>query len=72
MTKGFGGFVNKNEVNNSGKAKIIVDDEEYKNLMRDYKRVKKYMRSPIFQVKTMDGTEEYVSKLIEESKDISL
>lgn len=71
MTKGFGGFVNNNDSNKSGKAKIIIDDEEYKNLMRDYKKIKKYMKSPIFQIKTIDGTEEYVSKLIEESKDIN-
>lgn len=72
MTKGFGGFVNTNDSNKSGKAQIIIDDEEYKNLMRDYKKIKKYMKSPIFQIKTMDGTEKYVSKLIEESKDINL
>ena len=72
MTKGFGGFTNNNDSNKSGKAQIIIDDEEYKNLMRDYKKIKKYMKSPIFQIKTMDGTEKYVSKLIEESKDINL
>jgi hypothetical protein len=72
MTKGFGGFVEKNKINADGKAKIIIDDEEYKNLMRDYKKIKKYMKSPLFQVKTMDGTETYVSKLIEESKDLNM
>lgn len=68
MTKG---FANKEKFDSDGKAKIIIDDEEYKNLMRDYKKIKKYMRSPIFHVKSMDGTEEYVNKLIEESKDIN-
>lgn len=72
MTKGFGGFVEKNKINADGKARIIIDDEEYKSLMRDYKKIKKYMKSPLFQVKTMDGTETYVSKLIEESKDLNM
>lgn len=72
MTKGFGGFVEKSKINGDGKARIIIDDEEYKSLMRDYKKIKKYMKSPLFQVKTMDGTETYVSKLIEESKDLNM
>lgn len=73
MTKGFGEFTN-NKTNDSkeGKAKITIDQREVDNLLKEYKRIKKYMRSSLFEVKTMDGTEELVSKLIEESKDIDL
>lgn len=73
MTKGFGGFTN-NDVDDSrdGKAKVTIDQREVDNLLKEYKKIKKYMKSSIFQIKTMDGTEEMVSKLIEEAKDIDL
>ncbi len=38
-------------------------------LVKKYKKVKKYQKSNLFAVKTMDGTEDYVSKLIEEGQD---
>jgi len=73
MSKGFSGFT-KNNIDDSkdGKAKITIDQREVDNLLKEYKKIKKYMRSPLFQVKTMDGTEDYVSKLVEEFKDIDL
>jgi len=73
MTKGFGGFTN-NDVDDSrdGKAKVTIDQHEVDNLLKEYKKIKKYMKSSLFQIKTMDGTEEMVSKLIEEAKDIDL
>lgn len=73
MTKGFGGFTNNNvDDSRDGKAKVTIDQREVDNLLKEYKKIKKYMRSPLFQVKTMDGTENFVSKLVEESKDIDL
>jgi hypothetical protein len=73
MTKGFGGFTNNNvDDSRDGKAKVTIDQHEVDNLLKEYKKIKKYMRSPLFQVKTMDGTENYVSKLVEEAKDVDL
>jgi hypothetical protein len=73
MTKGFGGFTNNNvDDSKDGKAKVTIDQREVDNLLKEYKKIKKYMRSPLFQVKTMDGTENYVSKLVEEAKDVDL
>lgn len=54
------------------KAKVVVNKEELNKIVRQYKKAKKYMRSSIFTVKTMDGTEEYISGLIDESDDPSL
>ena len=73
MTKGFGEFTN-NDIDDSkdGKAKVIIDQAEVDNLLRDYKKLKKYMRSPIFELKKMDGTETLISELLEEAKDIDL
>lgn len=73
MTKGFGGFTNNNvDDSRDGKAKVTIDQREVDNLLKEYKKIKKYMRSSLFQVKTMDGTENYVSKLVEEAKDVDL
>ena len=60
MTKGF----------ESKKVKytIDIDGEELNKVVKRYKNVKKYMKSSLFAVKTMDGTEDYVSKLIEEGE----
>ena len=33
------------------------------------RETKKYMKSNLFAVKTMDGTEKYVSKLLKEAED---
>ena len=51
------------------KIDVAINKDEVKNLLKKYKKIKKYMRSPLFTVKSMDGTEEYVSKLIEEVED---
>ncbi len=48
---------------------VVVYKEELNKLIKKYKRIKKYTKSNLFQVKSMDGTENYVSKLIEESSD---
>ena len=50
---------------------IDLGQEQVQALVRKYKKVKKYQKSNLFAVKTMDGTEEYVSKLIEEGKDFN-
>ena len=49
------------------KRTVVVYKEELNNLIRKYKKIKKYTKSSIFAVKTMDGSENYVSKLIEEA-----
>lgn len=51
----------------SGFAKVIVNTDEVDKLLKKYKKIKKYMKSPLYAVKVIDGTENYVSKLIEEA-----
>jgi len=48
---------------------VAINKNEVKKLLKKYKKVKKYMRSPLFAVKTMDGTETYVSELLKESEE---
>ena len=50
-------------------GKVDMNAEEYKKLIKKYKRTKKYMKSNLFAVKTMDGTEKYVSELLKEANE---
>lgn len=58
MTEGF-----ENENRN---LNVTVNEQEVEKLIKKYKKIKKYMRSPLFAVKTMDGTEQVVSDLLKE------
>ena len=58
MSEGFG--KEKIEVN------LRINTDEVDKLLKKYKRIKKYMKSPIYDLKVMDGTETYVTKLVEE------
>jgi hypothetical protein len=51
----------------SGFAKAIINDNELNKLIKKYKKIKKYMRSRIYEMKTLDGTEQIVSKLLEDT-----
>jgi hypothetical protein len=50
------------------KVNMTIYRDEIDSLIKKYKKTKKYMKSPLFAVKTMDGIETYVSKLIEEAE----
>jgi phosphoenolpyruvate-protein kinase (PTS system EI component) len=54
---------------NSGKVKVTIDRDEVQKLLKEYKKIKKYMKSPLFTVKTMDGTEKVVSSLLTEAEE---
>lgn len=51
---------------NTEESKLIVYKDEVNELLKKYKKIKKYMKSSLYQVKTMDGTETLVSDLIKE------
>jgi predicted HAD superfamily hydrolase len=51
-------------------VEIEMPSDDIKKLLKQYKKVKKYQKSSIFAVKTMDGTEEIVSKMIEEAQEL--
>jgi len=48
---------------------IDMDPDQVQAILKKYKKVKKYQRSTIFEVKTLDGTEDYVSELIKEGEE---
>ena len=53
-----------------GKIKVKINFDAVDDILKKYKKIKKYQRSSVFAVKTMDGTEEIVSKLIQEANEI--
>ena len=48
---------------------IDMNPDQVQSLLKKYKKIKKYQKSPLFAVKTMDGTEEIVSKMVEEARE---
>jgi len=51
---------------------IDMNPDHVQALLKKYKKVKKYQKSSLFAVKTMDGTENVISKMVEEAKDANL
>lgn len=48
---------------------IDMNPDQVQAILKKYKKIKKYQKSNIFEVKTMDGTEDYVSELIKEGEE---
>ena len=46
-----------------------MDPDMVQSILKKYKKIKKYQRSNIFEVKTMDGTEDIVSEMIKEGEE---
>ena len=70
MSAGFGGQGKENRIGKD--EKITIDLDNIDIVLKKYKKIKKYMKSPLFAVKTMDGTEEIVSSLVKEAEEIPL
>jgi hypothetical protein len=60
MNKGF---------NNDLEVEFELPKQDLNKLLKQYKKVKKYQKSSLFAIKSMDGTEEIVSSLIKEAED---
>jgi len=48
---------------------LDMSQESVQELVKKYKKIKKYQKSSLFAVKTMDGTEEIVSRMVEEARE---
>ena len=51
------------------KIEVQIYKDEVKKLLKQYKKIKKYQKSSLFAIKTMDGTEDIVSSLIKEAEE---
>ena len=52
--------------------KINISNNEIDKLLKQYKKIKKYKKSSLYIIKTMDGTETIISSLIKEAENNSL
>ena len=59
MAKGF-------DINFEG---LDMDPDQVQALVKKYKKIKKYQKSNLFTIMTLDGTEKIVSKMIEEARE---
>lgn len=64
MSAGFGGVPNENRVGKD--ASITIDIDNISNVVKKYKKIKKYMKSNLYELKIMSGTETLVSGLLKE------
>lgn len=67
MSAGFGGQGKENRVGKD--AKITIDLDNIDDVIKQYKKIKKYQKSSLFAIKTMDGTEDIISTLIKEAEE---
>ena len=50
---------------------VNIDPDEMQKVMKKYKKLKKYMKSSLFEIKKLDGNEEIISKLVEGVEDLA-
>ena len=50
---------------------VAINKNEVQKVLKKYKKIKKYMRSPLFAVKMIDGTETIVTELLKEVEETS-
>ena len=50
-------------------VEVEMPKSDIDRLLKRYKKLKKYQKSQLFAVKTMDGTENIISEMIKEVED---
>jgi hypothetical protein len=51
------------------KIEVSIDKDKLQEVLKVYKKIKRYQRSSLFKIKTMDGTETLVNNLLKELDD---
>lgn len=44
---------------------VNINPDEMQKVVKKYKKLKKYMKSSLFEIKKLDGNEEIIRKLVE-------
>jgi len=47
---------------------LDMNPDEVQGLLKKYKKLKKYQKSNLFAIKTMDGTEDIITPMIDEAR----
>ena len=56
-------------MSNGFDVEFNLPQEDMDKLLKKYKKLKKYQKSSLFAIKTIDGTEEVISKMVKEVED---
>jgi len=48
-----------------------INLDELRSVKKEYKRLRKYMKSNLFTIKTLDGNEKIISNLLKNNEDVS-
>jgi hypothetical protein len=67
MSAGFGGDPNQGRLGKDLNINVNLDNIDI--VLKQYKKIKKYQKSNLYAIKSMDGTEEIVSSLIKEAEE---
>jgi hypothetical protein len=65
--KGFHKTPEPKVVEKDEQPKVVINKDEVVKLLKKYKKIKKYMRSRYYTIKTLDGTETIVKTLLSEN-----
>ena len=63
MSEGFKGFASPSE---DKQFKLKIRKKEVEKIIREYKKLKKYQKSAIFEVEKLSGKQTKIDKLVEE------
>jgi hypothetical protein len=63
MSEGFKGF---SKTEDDTQLKIYIKNREVDKLIKQYKKLKKYQKSSIFEIEKLSGQETKIDKLIKE------
>jgi hypothetical protein len=67
MSQGFKGFVKKDGLNQSGDdLKLQIRTDEVDKLIKEYKRLKKYQKSTLYELSRISGKDNVLDKLLNE------
>ena len=56
---------------NDNNLNVNINLDGLSDVKKKYKKIKKYMKSNLYQIKVMDGTETVVSDLLKDNKNVS-
>lgn len=63
MSENFKGFTNSND---DKEIRLKVRNSEIDKIIKDYKKLKKYQKSSLYQVQKLSGKETAIDKLVKE------
>ena len=63
MSEGFKGFIDEKK---DKELKLYVRNREVDKLIKEYKKLKKYQKSSVFEIEKLSGKETKIDKLINE------